>query len=132
MISHVERMRVNWVDTDTSGRIHYTAALRYFETAEHGLMRKLFEGPSPTERGFHLPRVHVEADYKAPLRFPDEFECEARVSAFGRSSVTYGYEVRRPAGELCVIGRIVAVAVGDDGKTIPLPEGFRAGLARAV
>jgi YbgC/YbaW family acyl-CoA thioester hydrolase len=75
---HVERMRVNWVDTDASGLIHYTAALRYFEVAEHALMRKLFARADGTaERTFMLPRVHVEADYRAPLRYPDEFDCAA-------------------------------------------------------
>ena len=28
-IVHTEKLRVNWIDTDASGRIHYTAALRY-------------------------------------------------------------------------------------------------------
>jgi acyl-CoA thioester hydrolase len=39
-VIHTEQLRVNWIDTDASGRIHYTAALRYFEVAEHGLMRE--------------------------------------------------------------------------------------------
>ena len=68
---HTERMRVQWVDTDASGRIHYTAALRYFEVAEHALMRQVFY--DTPERAFSLPRVHVEADYEAMLGYPDEF-----------------------------------------------------------
>lgn len=133
MIAHVEKMRVNWIDTDTSGLIHYTAALRYFEVAEHQLLRELFgdEG-SPSERGFLLPRVHVEADYKAALRYPDEFECEARVEAVGRSSVTFGYEMRRSDGVSCVVGRIVAVAIDASGRSIPLPEPIRRILEAAV
>src|SRR5882724_10443661 len=95
VITHVERMRVNWVDTDASGLIHYTAALRYFEVAEHALMRTLFAGLPPASGGFSLPRVHVEADYKAVLRYPDEFTCTARVAVVGRGSVTFAYEVHR-------------------------------------
>jgi acyl-CoA thioester hydrolase len=132
MTVHVERMRVNWVDTDASGRIHYTAALRYFEVAEHALMRTLFAGGLAGGETFGLPRVHVEADYRAALHYPDEFECVARVAAVGRSSVTYGYEIRRPDGALCIVGRIVAVCVGPDGRSMPLPEGVRATLAAAV
>jgi YbgC/YbaW family acyl-CoA thioester hydrolase len=131
MIEHVERMRVAWVDTDASGRIHYTAALRYFEAAEHALLRRLFAQGSPIERTFGLPRVHVEADYKAPLHYPDEFECSARVTALGRSSVTFGYEIRRD-GSVCIVGRIVAVAVDLGGTTIPLPDPLRAVLAAAL
>jgi acyl-CoA thioester hydrolase len=131
MIEHVERMRVAWVDTDASGRIHYTAALRYFEVAEHALMRRLFTAGSPIERDFGLPRVHVEADYRAPLHYADEFDCVAHVTALGRSSVTFGYEIRRD-GKVCIIGRIVAVAVDLAGSTIPLPEPLRAVLSSAL
>lgn len=132
MITHVERMRVNWVDTDASGLIHYTAALRYFEVAEHALMRKLFEARPPGERTFMLPRVHVEADYKAALRYPDEFQCAARVVAVGNTSVTFGYEIRRGDGVLAIVGRIVAVAVDLGGRPMPLPAAFRDALAAAL
>ena len=71
---HTEQLRVNWIDTDASGRIHYTAALRYFEVAEHGLMRELFGAAgNALTRSFGLPRVHVEADFAALLTYPDEF-----------------------------------------------------------
>jgi YbgC/YbaW family acyl-CoA thioester hydrolase len=104
-------MRVNWVDTDASGRIHYTAALRYFEVAEHSLMRKLFaSGGGPAERGFGLPRVHVECDYRARLGYPDEFECTARVAKVGRSSVTYGWSMPLPDG----IRTVLEAAVSGD------------------
>lgn len=129
MVAHVEPMRVNWVDTDASGLIHYTAALRYFEVAEHALMRKLFGTRPPAERAFLLPRVHVEADFKAPLRYPDEFECRARVAAVGEKSVTYTYEIRRHDGVLCIVGKIVAVAVDLGGRAIPLPGELRAALS---
>ena len=133
MITHVEKMRVNWVDTDASGLIHYTSALRYFEVAEHALLRKLF-GPEggPTERGFLMPRVHVEADYKAPLRYPEPFECEARVADVGRSALTFAYEARRNDGVVCLVGRIVAVAVGANGKPTPFPDAFRETLRNAL
>jgi acyl-CoA thioester hydrolase len=132
VVTHVERMRVNWVDTDASGLIHYTAALRYFEVAEHALMRTLFTGGAPAERTFLLPRVHVEADYRAALRYPDEFECAARVAAVGRSSVTFAYEVRRMDGVVAIVGRIVAVAVDATGRSMPLPDAFRDALAAAA
>ena len=98
-ITHVQRMRVQWVDTDGSGLIHYTAALRYFEAAEHALVRQLFEGRA--SESFMLPRVHVEADYRGPLRYPDEFDCTAAIAAVGTTSVTYAYEIRRADGPLC-------------------------------
>jgi YbgC/YbaW family acyl-CoA thioester hydrolase len=120
-------MRVQWVDTDASGLIHYTAAVRYFEVPEHGLMRKIF-ADAASDRGFMMPRVHVEADYEASLRYPDEFDCTARVEAVGRTSVTYAYEIVRLDGVRAIRGRIVAVAVGPDGRPVELPSGIRARL----
>lgn len=120
---HTERMRVNWVDTDASGLIHYTAALRYFEVPEHALMRSLdFSGL------LSMPRVHVEADYEAALRYPDEFDCTVEVLRVGRSSVTYGYEIVRLDGVRAIRGRIVAVAVGPDGASMEIPDALRSRL----
>ena len=122
------------VDTDASGLIHYTAALRYFEVAEHALMRTLLGDhfAPPTERTFLLPRVHVEADYRAPLRYPDEFDCSARVDRVGDGSVAYAFEIRRTDGVVCIVGRIVAAAVDPAGRSIPLPDHVRDVLAGAA
>ena len=131
---HEEKLRVAWVDTDASGRIHYTAALRYFEVAEHGLMRALLGGaPGPdANRPFSLPRVHVEADFKLALRYSDEFTCRARVSHVGSSSVTYRFEIREARGQLAIEGRIVAVSTDLEGRKLPLPDALRAALERAL
>ncbi len=132
-IVHTERLRVNWVDTDASGRIHYTAALRYFEIAEHGLMRALMGARETSgERHFSMPRVHVEADYKLALRYADEFTCSARVEKLGTTSATYAYEIRTLAGELAISGRIVAVTTDMTGSKTPLPAELREMLQRAL
>lgn len=132
-VVHTEKLRVNWIDTDASGRIHYTAALRYFEVAEHGLMRAVFGvGGGPGNRAFSLPRVHVEADYKLALRYPDEFTCSARVEKLGESSISYGFEIRTLAGEVAIRGRIIAVSVDAQGVKTPLPPEFRGPLERAL
>ena len=125
---------MQWVDTDASGRIHYTAALRYFEVAEHGLMRRLLPagvttGATPT---FGLPRVHVEADYRLALRFPEEFTCSARVAHVGNTSASYLFEIRNLAGEVCIVGKIAVVAVDGVGQKMPLPPDFRAALEKAL
>jgi acyl-CoA thioester hydrolase len=132
-VVHEEKLRVNWVDTDASGRIHYTAALRYFEIAEHGLMRRLLGGTATAgSADFGLPRVHVEADYKHALRYPDEFTCSARVAHVGNSSASYAYEIRNLAGELCIAGKIAVVATDALGRKTPLPALLRAGLERGL
>ncbi len=119
-IEHTERMRVNWVDTDASGLIHYTAALRYFEVPEHVLMREAF-GDALVK----MPRVHVEADYQNALRYPEEFDCTARVVGVGRTSVRWEYEIVKTDGVRAITGKIVAVAVGPDGRPMEVPDSLR-------
>lgn len=133
MITHTERLRVSWVDTDASERIHYTAGLRYFEIAEHALMRKLLQGRKTAELGLvGFPRAHIEADYRGALVFDDEFDCTARIAALGKSSVTYGFEIVRSDGELCLVGKIVAVAIDAQGRPLPLPKELRELLEKAL
>ena len=129
MTSHTARLRVAWIDTDTSGRIHYTAAMRYFETVEHALMREVYARSG--EPRLNLPRVHVEADYKAELRFEDEIDCTVHVEAVGRSSITYRYRVVRLDGVEAVAGKIVAVAIGEDARPTEIPAAMRGALGAA-
>ncbi|HTO08959.1 MAG TPA: thioesterase family protein [Myxococcota bacterium] len=132
-VVHEEKLRVSWVDTDASGRIHYTAALRYFEVAEHGLMRRLMGGLTWVGNPeFGLPRVHVEADYKLGLSFQDEITCSARVAHVGNSSASYAYEIRNLAGQVAITGKIVVVAMDRTGRAAPLPPALRAALEKGL
>src|SRR5579884_160790 len=83
--------RVRFVDTDASGRIHYTAMLRHFEAAEIEFMRSLGLGPLYTEadmRRLQFPRVRVDCTYTAPVRFDDLLRIRVSVDRVGESSYT--------------------------------------------
>ena len=119
---HVAKSRVAWIDTDAGGRIHFTAAFRWAEAAETGLLRSL----GLLDAWGDYPRRAVEAEYLAVLRFEDEFELELSAEHVGTSSITYGWEVRR-GGDVCIRGRHTAVHVGADGRPAPLsPDARRA------
>jgi acyl-CoA thioester hydrolase len=120
--AHQERMRVAWADTDASGRIHFTAAFRWAEVAEHALLRRLGLSPPGNADGF--PRRHVEATYHKPLRFADEFDLVLAAERVGRTSVTYAWQAIRD-GQVCVEGRTVTVHVDGDGTPTPLPRALR-------
>jgi acyl-CoA thioester hydrolase len=125
MPEHRERLRVRWVDTDASGRIHFTAAFRYFEIAEFELLRSLGISHGSSEADF--PRVSVAATYKRPLTVDDVIEVRIRPTRVGERAVTYGCEIYHE-GELAIEGHVTAVAVGPDGKSRPLPEELRRAL----
>jgi YbgC/YbaW family acyl-CoA thioester hydrolase len=94
--------RIRVVDTDVSTRIHYSALFRHLEAAETEFLRSLgLEYSRWFAMGLSLPRVHVEADYLAPLSFDDEIDTEVRVERIGESSLTLGFRVvKTVTGEL--------------------------------
>ena len=123
-VEHVERARVQWVDTDAGGRIHFTAAFRWAEMAETGIRRKL----GLVEGWGNYPRRKVEAEFLKVLVFEDEIEVRIRPERLGQTSITWEFEITRD-GELCVRGSIVVVHVDDEGRPAPLTEKERAALS---
>jgi acyl-CoA thioester hydrolase len=123
---HLHRGRVAWVDTDAGGRIHFTAAFRWAEAAEHDLLRSL-------GHSFHggFPRVDVQATYRAPLRFDDEFELALGVVKVGESSIAYTWQIRS-RGDVAIEGRHHVVYVADGERPVPLPEDLRDQLISMV
>jgi acyl-CoA thioesterase FadM len=114
--------RIEWSDTDASGAWHNSAAFNIMESAEVALVDSL--GMRDDIYGRH-PRVHIEADFLAPLWFRDVVDCEVRVAEVGRTSVTYDVLIRRD-GDICVRGRLVAVLLDRIGGTPqPWPDDYR-------
>jgi acyl-CoA thioesterase FadM len=114
--------RIEWSNTDASGAWHNSAAFNLMEAAEGALIDRL--GMRDDIYGRH-PRVHIEADFLAPLWFRDVVDCEVRVAQVGRTSVTYDVEMRR-GEEVCVRGRLVAVLLERIGGTPqPWPQECR-------
>ena len=112
-------VRVRFVDTDASGRIHFTAMLRHFEAAEIEFLRSL--GLDSREAAVSFPRVHVECTYTAMVRFDDLLEVSVRVERVGNSSYKLAFEARvedRPVAR----GAVTAVCVDiKTGRSRPLP-----------
>jgi len=119
----VERLRVAWVDTDASGRIHFTAPFRWAEQAESGLIRRL----GLLETWHDYPRRHVEAEYRKVLVFEDEIEVRLQVEQVGRTSIGYGWTVSR-GEDVAIAGRHIVVHVDGTGRASPVPDQVRAAL----
>lgn len=115
------RRRIHWFDTDTSTKEHNSAPLRWMEEAEAELLDRL---GLVKELYGHLPRVHVDMDYRFPVRFWDEVEIMVAVDELGRSSITYRFEVRRD-GEVAVEGSVTAVHIDEVGSATPFSEAHR-------
>ena len=118
---HVEHLRVAWVDTDASGRIHWSSAFRWAELAEHRFLAML--GRNRHEAGAY-PRRAAEVTYHRALEFDDEFEVRLSVEKAGGTSVTFGWRIVR-GDDLCIEGRHTVVHVDDDGRPRRWPDYLR-------
>src|SRR5437870_101434 len=87
------RIRVPFPDVDSSGRIHFTAVLRYMEIAEHELMRSIGFPYATMLLDTIFPRVHIECDFRSTVRYDDVLMVNARVDRVGRSSWTDAFTV---------------------------------------
>jgi acyl-CoA thioester hydrolase len=114
--------RIRFVDTDASGRIHYTALLRHFEAAEFEFLRAIgcsYLSFTPEEGGF--PRVHIECDYLAALRCEDVISIAVTVERVGRTSYTLAFSAVK-SGLVAGNGKIVVVCMDrETQRPKPLP-----------
>ena len=118
-------IRVPFVDVDSSDRIHFTAVMRYWEIAEHELMRGLGLPYSTALREVAFPRVHVSADFRGAILFDDLLDVEARIASVGRTSWTLAFTARHadagPDAPILAEGRMTIVAM-DAHHRAPYPH----------
>jgi len=133
-------IRVPFHDVDSTGRIHFTAMLRYMEIAEHELRRSIGFPQATSFTDIVFPRVRVTCNYRGAIRYDDELTIEARVDSVGRSSWTVAFSARitarnREQKELSPIvaeGQMTMVAMDPTTeRATPLPDDLRSALVNA-
>ncbi|MBI3967474.1 MAG: acyl-CoA thioesterase [Chloroflexi bacterium] len=118
------RTRVQWGDTDVSGRIHFAAIFKYLEEADHELWRASGVTYRELQDEVHMPRVNVSCDYRAAMVYDDQIEIVTTITRLGRTSVTYRFDVLRD-GELMAEAAMTLVCVSvATGRPVPIPERF--------
>ncbi len=128
--------RVEFTDTDMAGIIHFSSFFRYMEVTEHAFLRSLGFSVFMEHEGtpFGWPRVHVECDFKRPVRFEDELEVELIVREKRERSVRYDFLFHQvgdeDSGEIAH-GSFTVVCVRWDGaenrmRAAPIPAALAA------
>jgi acyl-CoA thioester hydrolase len=123
--------RIRFIDTDASGRIHYTAMFRYFESAEIEFLRTL--GISyDANRDYNFPRVHVECDFMRIVGHDDLITIEVSLTKLGRSSIRFEFRTLM-ADELAAKGAVVIVCMDrTTHRSISIPNDVRSKLAAGL
>jgi acyl-CoA thioester hydrolase len=137
------QVRVPFHDVDSTKRIHFTAMLRYWELAEHELMRSIGFPYTTALEDVAFPRVHVSCDFRRAIGYDDELIITARIEHVGRSSWTVAFTARfaqeanaetqgdrTVAGGVAAEGQMTIVAMDPQTeRAISLPKELRDALA---
>lgn len=118
--------RIRFIDTDASGRIHYTAMFRYFESAEIEFMRTL--DIVYLKQDFTFPRVHVECDFKLALEHDDLIDIEVRLAKLGRSSLRFEFRTMKQEALAATGVVVIACMERQSQRSIPIPDFLRSRL----
>lgn len=122
--------RIRFIDTDASGRIHYTCLFRYFESAEIEFLRALGLGYD-VRNNFAFPRVHVEADYFKFMGHDDLIVIEVGLDRIGRSSIHFSFRVKKD-GDLVATGSVVVACMSlTTQSSMEIPAAIREILSAA-
>lgn len=114
--------KVPFADTDMAGIVHFSRILGYVEEAEHAAMSRLGAPVIDSDGGF--PKVHVDCDYKRPLKFNDSVSIELGLIRVGSSSLTWKFSIK-VGNRLAAEGSMVTVYVSSDGTPCKIPDAIR-------
>ena len=104
------RRRVEFVDTDMAGIVHFSNYFRWMESAEvdflqaRGLSVKL--GWEGLALGF--PRVSASCDFLKPIHFEDMIDIDVTLERLGAKSATFAFEFWHE-GEVVASGKVTSV-----------------------
>jgi len=130
---HVLHLKVRFHEVDAAGIVFYPRFFDYF----HMAFEDFFGAATGTDyavwirdRRIGWPAVHIEADYRTPLRYGEEFAVELGFRSIGRSSFVCVYRVVKRE-ETCAEAHVTVVTTDlDRMRPVPIPEQVRQALER--
>ena len=114
-------------DTDAAGVAFFAAYFSIAHDAYESFLKSRELSLVTWLDEVHLPIVHTEANYSAPLRLGDEFDVVLWCDRLGSRSFTLCYEMKTAERLLATLKTVhVAVAPSEAGsKAVSLPDTIR-------
>ena len=131
------QLKIRFGDIDHAGIVYYPRFLHYFHVALEEFFCQELEIDYPVlidEHRIGLPTVHLETDWRRPLRYGDTIEIEVSVSKIGKTSVTFGYRVfKQGQDDPWVVGHNVVVCLNmNTFKKMNIPDWLRQKLEKQI
>jgi YbgC/YbaW family acyl-CoA thioester hydrolase len=129
--------RIEFVDTDMAGIVHFSNFFRFMESAEVSFLQSL--GISVRMAGddetIGFPRVSAACDFFRPVTFGDTVEIAVRIENLGTKSVTYVFDFSHDDQPVAK-GRVTTVCCREFPdhhlEAIEIPDRVRAKLRSAI
>lgn len=116
---------VRGYELDAFQHVNNAVYLQYFEHARWMALKDL--GPEWLQgQGLSLVVRKISLEYERPARVFDELVVGLWVERIGRTSLTFGQDLRRQDNDARVAAaEVVTVCLGADGKPHAIPEEWR-------
>jgi acyl-CoA thioester hydrolase len=103
--------RINFVETDMAGIMHFSNFFRIMEEVEHDFFSSLGLGSYLVNKkdATGWPKVHASCDYAKPIKFQETIKVHLIIERIGKSSITYKYNFYNDNGECIARGKIITV-----------------------
>ena len=123
-------IRPRYGEVDAMGVVYHAHYLAYFDVGRTEYLRACGASYAELERrGYRLAVVDLGVRYLRPARFDEELLLAVRLTALGRASVRFDYELSRD-GELLATGHTRLGCLDTENRPIGLPDDTRAALGR--
>lgn len=140
-----KEFKVRFADVDHAGIVYFPVLVNYTHLAMEDFFDEYLKYPYVEfldEHRLGLPTVHIEMDFKKPLRYGDRIEIRTRVEKIGTTSVEWRHGVfflgrtsagapAQEGGVLVAEARTVTVCTNlETLEKAPVPDWLRATIER--
>ncbi|PYZ98145.1 hypothetical protein CR205_05995 [Alteribacter lacisalsi] len=105
MLTTESRITVRYAETDQMGVVYHANYLVWCEIGRTELIEELgFRYADMENSGILSPVTSINLSYKAPALYGEDVTVLTWIEAYTGIRITYGYEIRNQAGDVCVTG----------------------------
>ena len=117
-----QQRRVEFVETDMAGMVHFSNFFRYMEATEVAFFQALNIPSILTDKGsfFGWPRLEARCQYHSPLRFQDTVEVHLFIKDIQEKALCFYFHIGKVEGEdapLAATGEYTTLYASLDTKT---------------
>ncbi|OFW11452.1 MAG: hypothetical protein A3H96_00680 [Acidobacteria bacterium RIFCSPLOWO2_02_FULL_67_36] len=121
------RLEARFRDCDPMGHVNNAVYLTYLEQARFAHWRSLWgfggDKAAPDIPGVILARVEI--DYRAPARYGDSLEVRIAITAVGRTSFTYEYEIVDGPRVVATARSVMVMYDYAANRPVPIPDSLK-------